>query len=141
MSSSSPKYTDQNKESAQVSPPDTERSGISLKTTVPPTIGSVLLTQIESNKSSKGTLSTYDSWGQDLVLTHQNKPELIEKVAEMIEEDPSKVTIHIVLCNGKYFQAIFVDSYIQRSVQAKKALELVPWSEFGDLIKEAMREV
>jgi len=69
-----------------------------------------------------------DSWSFDLVLTHLDKPEIIEEVAQLIEADPGKVSIHISLCYGRFFHGIFVDGHIQRSKAAKKTLQTIPWS-------------
>ena len=126
-----------------------EVSSVNMRRTIPPTTTSVLLSQVEILKSQKRDpegsikttlLSTLHSWGQDLVLTYEDRPELIEEVAKVAGVEPKKVGVHIALCNGYFFQAVFVDGHIRQGRAAKDALKLVPWSEFIVPIQQAMSE-
>jgi hypothetical protein len=120
--------------------------GSNLRRTVPPTTTSSLLVQIEAIKSQQRELegsfeatllTSLYSWGEDIVLTHQDKPELIEQAAKFLGESPRKVSIHCALCDGNFFQGIFVNGHLRHGRAAKEALKIIDWSELIQAMTES----
>jgi hypothetical protein len=119
-----------------------EQVEINLRVTIPATV-SIFIAKIEAIKSRRGLeglaetpLDTLRFCNQDLIISHADKPELVEQLATLINEDPSKVTIHIALCNGYFYRAIFVDSHLRRGRAVSNALRFIPWSEFLEVITD-----
>lgn len=146
MENSSLRQTNPNAEKSPLSH-QSDDSGIAqvdsdLRRTISVT-ASVFLAKIEMIKSRRGLaglaetpLDTLRFCNQDLIISHEDKPELIEQLATIINEDPSKVTIHIDLCNGYFYQAIFVDNHLRRGRAVSNALRFIPWSEFLEVVTE-----
>jgi hypothetical protein len=146
MENSSLRQTNPNAEKLPLSH-QSDDSGIAqvdsdLRRTIPATV-SVFLAKIEAIRSGRGLeglvetpLDALRFCNQDLIISHEDKPELVEQLAAIINEDPSKVTIHIALCNGYFYQSIFVDSHLRRGRAVSNALRFIPWSEFLEVITE-----
>jgi hypothetical protein len=146
MENSSLRQTNPNAEKSPLSrqPDDSgiEQVEINLRNTIPAAT-SIFLAKIEAIKSSRGleglvetSLDTLRFCNQDLIISHSDKPELVEQLATIINEDPSKVTIHIALCNGYFYRAIFVENHLRRGRAVSNALRFIPWSEFLEVITE-----
>jgi hypothetical protein len=146
MENSSLRQTNPNAEKSPLSrqPDDSgiEQVEINLRNTIPAAT-SIFLAKIEAIRSCRGleglaetSLDTLRFCNQDLIISHADKPELVEQLANIINEDPSKVTIHIALCNGYFYRAIFVDDHLRRGRAVSNALRFIPWSEFLEVILE-----
>lgn len=125
----------------------TEESGIAqvsidVRETVPPTTTSKLLAHVEALRLQQQMVGNFigrtlmksirinpDTWSFDLVLTHLDKPEFIEEIAQLVEVEPGRLSVNITLCYGNFFQGIFVDGHLLRSKAAKKTLQAIPWTE------------
>lgn len=104
--------------------------GISPRQTIPPTMGSALLVQVEKARQWVASkLPVNGSWGTDLVLTLKDHPDLVVELAQALGTTPGQLEVHFTLCNGVLYQGIFINGHLRRGRETQKALNLIDWSE------------
>ena len=99
---------------------------ISPRQTIPPTVESALLVQVERvRRWATRKLPMKGSWGTDLVLTLKDHPDLVVGLAQALGTTPGQLAIHFTLCNGILYQGIFINGHLRRGRETQRALNLV----------------
>jgi hypothetical protein len=98
--------------------------------TIPPTAAAATLIQVEkvvALNTGKAT-SVPETWNEDLVITSQDQPELLSKLAQALGVEPKQVTLHLMVSHGMVHRAVFINEKLERGRRVSDVLNRINWS-------------
>jgi len=98
--------------------------------TIPPTAAAATLIQVEkvvALNTGKAT-SVPETWNEDLVITSQDQPELLSKLAQALGVEPKQVTLHLMVSHGMVHRAVFINEKLGRGRRVSDVLNRINWS-------------
>ena len=116
----------------QINPTSLRASSVQEKPrdTLPPTTAATTLIQVEKVVAlhTGRAASVPETWNEDLVITSQDQPELLSRLAQALGVEPKQVTLHLTVSHGMVHRAVFVNEKLERGRRVSDVLNRINWS-------------